>query len=105
MTLQNKQSRFVFLVGKLIDFAYNRKYAFTFGDAARMDEEGHKPNSFHYRRLAIDLNLFVNGKYKDKYCAEWQILGDHWKSLDIDCTWGGDFEGLDYNHFSFGERE
>ena len=103
--MQQKQSKFVQLIGKLIAFAYSQGYEFTFGDAWREDKKGHIPNSYHYIRLGIDLNLFVNGNWIKTYSSEWQLLGDYWKNLDSECTWGGDFKGKkDYNHLSYGER-
>lgn len=103
MKLVDKQILFTKYVAKLIEQAYSLGYGLTFGDAARMDGKGHKPFSLHYLRLAVDLNLFVDNKWRKTYCPEWQILGDYWKSLDKDCTWGGDFKQKDYNHFSYGE--
>ena len=102
--MQQKQSRFVQLIGKLIAFAYSQGYEFTFGDAARIDKEGHKKDSFHYIRLAVDLNLFINGRWQKIDCPQWQTLGNYWKNLDNECTWGGDFKEVDLNHFSYGER-
>ena len=99
------QSKYAQLVGKLINFAYAQGYELTIGDAWRPDRKGHVPDSYHYIRLAIDLNLFVNGNWIENYSPEWQILGDYWKSLDPECTWGGDFKKKkDYDHFSYGER-
>jgi len=96
MTLRQKQSRFVRMVGLLILYAYELGYELTVGDAWAHD--GHKDNSFHYKRLAIDLNLFRDGKYL-------QTTGDHlelgrfWESLGG--TWGGRWD--DGNHYSYGE--
>jgi hypothetical protein len=99
MTLRQKQSLFVRLVGELIDFATSRGWEFTFGDAARMDRQGHMPNSLHYSRLAIDLNLFVNGRYiRSGENPAYLELGEFWESLDPLCAWGGRFG--DANHFS-----
>ena len=106
MTLREKQSRFVKLVGMLIEYATRRGYEFTFGDAARMDRQGHMGNSLHYSRLAIDLNLFVKGKWiSDGSHPVWKELGEFWEELDPLCAWGGRFE--DANHFSLkhGGRE
>lgn len=99
MTLRQKQSLFVELVGNLIGFAYSLGYELTFGDAARMDRQGHMSNSLHYSRLAIDLNLFVDGKYiRSGSRPEWKVLGEYWESLHPLCAWGGRFG--DANHFS-----
>lgn len=61
MTLRQKQSKFAKMVPLLILFAYEKGYEVTFGDAWAHD--GHKDGSFHYKRLAIDLNLFRDGRY------------------------------------------
>ena len=56
MSLRKKQSEFVKAVSLLILYAYQLGYELTFGDAAAV--RGHKQESFHYMRCAIDLNLF-----------------------------------------------
>jgi len=98
MTLNEKQFRFTYLVSVLIQFAYSVGYTLSFGDAYAHD--GHKMGSYHYRRLAIDLNLFKDGKYLEK-TEDHEPLGEFWESLDPECTWGGRFK--DGNHYSFGE--
>jgi hypothetical protein len=99
MTLRQRQSKFARLVADLIIFAYDRGYELTFGDA--WAKSGHCENSFHYKRLAIDLNLFKNGRYLTT-TSNHLPLGEYWESLDPDCTWGGRFN--DGNHYSFGEH-
>ena len=64
MRLRKKQSEFVRAVALLIFYAHQQGYEITFGDAWARD--GHKKNSFHYKRLAIDLNLFRDDKYLDE---------------------------------------
>ena len=91
--LQSKQARFVRLVALLILKADELGYAVTFGDAYAQD--GHMPNSLHYSRLAIDLNLFRDGKYLTSTKAH-KPLGEHWESLGG--AWGGRFG--DGNHYS-----
>jgi len=98
MTLRQKQSKFARLVADLIVFAYANGYEITFGDA--WAKTGHCRGSYHYKRLAIDLNLFKDGKYLRK-TEDHQLLGTYWKSLDPHCSWGGDWE--DGNHYSYGE--
>ena len=61
MTLRQKQSKFVRMVALLIQFAYEQGYELTWGDA--MAKTGHMPNSLHYVGLAVDFNLFKDGKY------------------------------------------
>lgn len=96
MSLRKKQSEFVVAVASLILFATVRGYEITFGDAYA--QTGHKDNSFHYKRLAIDLNLFKDGKYLTS-TDEHRELGMYWES--IGGTWGGRFD--DGNHYSWGE--
>ena len=97
-----KQQRFVKLLGQLIEFAYMKGWAFSLGDGFRPDGKGHMPGSLHYEKLAQDLNLFVDGRYRAEECAEWHELGSYWEGLADDCRWGGRFKIRDYNHFSIG---
>lgn len=99
ISLRERQSKFARLVADLIIFAYNNGYEITFGDA--FATSGHCENSYHYKRLAIDLNLFKNGKYLIASEAH-KPLGTFWKSLDPECSWGGDWQ--DGNHYSYGEK-
>lgn len=96
MSLRVKQSKFVRMVADLIDFATVHGYELTFGDAYATT--GHKNNSFHYKRLAVDFNLFRDGKYLTS-TEDHAPLGNFWK--DIGGTWGGDWN--DGNHYSYGE--
>ncbi|MCK5607974.1 M15 family metallopeptidase [Candidatus Pacearchaeota archaeon] len=96
MTLRQRQSKFARMVGLLLHYACEMSYEITLGDAWAND--GHKDDSFHYKRLAIDLNLFVLGRYQRSTKA-YEPLGIFWKS--IGGSWGGDWgEGT---HFSLGE--
>lgn len=93
MTLREKQSKFVSMVAKLIEFAYSQGYELTFGDAYAII--GHKQDSNHYKRLAIDFNLFKDGVYLEK-TSDHLLLGTYWES--IGGAWGGRFG--DGNHYS-----
>jgi hypothetical protein len=93
MTLRQKQSKFVEMVARLIDFAYGHGYELTFGDAYATN--GHMPQSNHYIRLAIDLNLFQDGIFLTSTEAH-KPLGEYWES--IGGAWGGRFQ--DGNHYS-----
>lgn len=108
MTLGEQQRRFTRLIGQLIIFAYGNGYELTFGDAYRSPEQAALnaaagkgiANSLHSQRLAVDFNLFKDGKYLAK-SEDYKSLGDYWKSLDSLCCWGGDFKPTaDGNHFS-----
>lgn len=103
-TLGQKQRRFTRMIGLLIEYAYQQGYELTFGDAFR-DERVHgkvgekkgysSANSLHKERLAVDFNLFRDGKYLDK-TEDHLPLGEYWESLGG--AWGGRFG--DGNHYS-----
>lgn len=102
-TLRQKQSRFARMVPLLILYAYQQGYEVTFGDAYRdprafgamgVRKYG-SANSNHKQRLAIDFNLFKNGKFLQTTAAH-RPLGEFWES--IGGTWGGRFN--DGNHYS-----
>lgn len=107
MTLGEQQRLFVLLVAKFIIWAYENGYEFTFGEAHRSIEQATLNaakgigivNSLHIKRLAIDLNLFIEKIYQTESEA-YKPLGEYWKSLHPLCRWGGDFSKPDGNHFS-----
>ena len=99
MGLLDKQKLFSQMVALLLLKAADYGYHVTFGDAWARD--GHKEGSFHYKRLAIDLNLFKDNKYLTE-TRDHILLGTYWKKLGG--TWGGDFEEKDGNHYSLGEK-
>ena len=96
MTLREQQSKFALMVAKLILWAFDNGYEIALGDAYA--KVGHISGSFHYQRLAIDLNLFKDGHYLTG-TTEYKPLGIYWKSLGG--SWGGDW--YDGGHFSLGE--
>jgi len=99
MGLREKQSEFVRMIARLIDFATENGYELTFGDA--WAKTGHVKGSFHYKRLAVDFNLFKDGVYLTT-TEDHRPLGEFWES--IGGTWGGGFTHEDGNHYSLGER-
>lgn len=96
MKLSEKQQKFTQMVARLIIYAESLGYGLTFGDAYATT--GHKENSFHYSRLAVDFNLFKDGEYLTK-TSDHKPIGLYWES--IGGTWGGRFN--DGNHYSLGE--
>lgn len=100
MTLRQKQSKFAKMIPLLILFAYEKGYEITLGDA--WARTGHCKGSFHYKRLAQDLNLFKNGRYL-RSTKSHEPLGLFWES--IGGTWGGRFSRKDGNHYSLGEKQ
>ena len=107
MTLGEKQRLFTKLVAALISWAYANGFELTFGDAFRSAEQAAAnaasgkgiANSLHTKRLAVDLNLFVESQYQTQSEA-YRPLGIYWKGLHPLCRWGGDFSKPDGNHFS-----
>jgi hypothetical protein len=96
------------MVAELIFQAQRMGYQVTLGEALRSPEEAARlaklgkgiKNSLHIVKLAIDLNLFKNGKYLDK-TGDHLPLGEWWEEqsfADIKCCWGGRFG--DGNHYS-----
>ena len=100
MTLREKQSIFAYNVAVWIVWVYNHGYEITFGDAFRDPRcpYGHV-NSLHKSRLALDFNLFKDGKYLIK-SEDYKEVGEHWKTLHDMNMWGGDFDNPDGNHIS-----
>lgn len=109
MSLRIKQSRFTKMVADLIAHAYDEGYELTFGDAYR-DPRLHgamgikmgygSADSFHKKRLAIDLNLFKDGAFLEGTEAH-RELGEWWEKQGG--TWGGKFRTPDGNHYSLDE--
>lgn len=107
MTLRQKQSLFAHLAAKLILHAYRVGYEVTLGDAYRSPEEAARQTragrgiakSLHTSRLAIDLNLFKDGRYLTSSEAH-RPLGEWWERQHPLCRWGGRFTRPDGNHYS-----
>jgi len=99
--LRENQSEFVRMVGKLIDFATANGYELTFGDAYRDTRCPYGAvKSKHHDRLAVDFNLFIDGKYCQSTESH-RPLGEYWES--IGGRWGGRFR--DGNHYEYKEKE
>ena len=111
MKLSEAQREFTFCVAKLIAHAYEQGYELTLGDAYRDPRvfgavgvrRGYgRRSSNHKIRLAIDFNLFKNGKYQRSTKAH-KELGEWWEALGeelgLPLSWGGHYN--DGNHYSF----
>ena len=104
--LGDKQKKFAKLVAGLLNKAHEMGYEVSLGDAYRdpsvfgvLGEKrgyGH-PKSGHKQRLAIDLNLYHEGRYLTE-TEDHRLLGEWWEGVDPDCRWGGRFN--DGNHYS-----
>ena len=103
-TLFEAQIKFTRMLPALLEFIHNNGYEVTLGDAYRdprmFGEVGTKmgygnPRSAHKERLAVDLNLFRDGKFLQQ-TEDHRPIGEFWES--IGGTWGGRFN--DGNHYS-----
>lgn len=105
MSTSDEQWQFLQDVALLIGFARQRGYKLTGGDLYRDAEYSRLfpsgTRSKHHQRMAIDLNLFVNGQYVSS-TQDHRELGEFWESLRPENSWGGRFD--DGNHYSRGER-
>lgn len=111
LTLGEKQRAFAHLLPRLIQKAEELGNEVTLGEAWRSEvvakwyaDHGRGiENSLHVKRLAIDLNLFREGKYLTR-SEDYKALGEWWESQstkDYRCSWGGRFlHRPDGNHFS-----
>lgn len=105
MKLSEKQAVFTVMVAQLINWADERGYCLTFGEAYRtpqqvaLNAKSGKgiAGSLHTARLAVDFNLFISGEYRDR-TEDYLPLGEYWESLGG--AWGGRFSRADGNHFS-----
>lgn len=108
MNLLQKQQAFAAILPKLLLWLTERGYLYTLGEVWRPKEmaEIYKAkglgitNSLHWIRLAIDLNLWKDGKLLTE-TEEYREAGEYWESLstpELKLSWGGRFG--DGNHFS-----
>jgi hypothetical protein len=99
----DKQAKFTSMISDLIKKSYDLGYQMTFAEAYRPPDvaalyatqgRGIK-DSLHCQRLAVDFNVFKNGKLLTSG-DQFEDLGKYWES--IGGSWGGRFN--DGNHFS-----
>ncbi len=120
-TLLDKQNAFAGLAGRLVHRAQAMGYQVSLGEAWRTPEQAKFiieqvllnaekgigiASSLHIKRLALDLNLFHNGKYLNA-SSDYEALGKWWEAQStaqgpnpVRCRWGGRFKKPDGNHFS-----
>lgn len=106
--LRERQFRFMRNVAHLINYAFENGFQVSGGELHRSQEtqqrhvaEGRSQtmNSMHLKRLAIDLNIFVDGyllfsnqNKVDGDLLKARPLGEMWTGLHPDNRWGGDFD-------------
>lgn len=91
--LFDKRALFTRLLPRLIDEMIARGYVPLHGK----DGLKHMKNSLHYDGLAVDIDLFKDGKYLTDG-KDHEQFGIFWEGLDPACAWGGRFR--DGNHYS-----
>lgn len=109
MTLGDKQRLFMRLLGEFLVWIFQQPgLAVTGGELLRSQAQALAnaasgagiSNSLHLLKLAIDLQLFINGVYQTA-SESYKPLGEKWESMHPLCRWGGRFVSRpDGNHFS-----
>ena len=107
MKLSERQQLHSFRVGLLLNYLpffslqTGKKYTVAIADAQSQLGNNPKhslnPLSFHFKKLAIDLDLFIDGVYQRSTKAH-KPLGEFW--VFIGGTWGGNLRKPDGNHYS-----
>lgn len=105
--LREKQSIFLKNIGKLIAYAYSLEgYELTAGEMYRPPEmqaiylaDGRTKVKYskHQSRLAFDMLVFINGKWRNDREA-YKPLAEYWRSLNKSNVSGYDWN-WDLNHF------
>jgi hypothetical protein len=110
MKTSDHQWEFLQDVAWLINYAKEMGYKLTGGELYRTEFQ-HQYNiehgltkakrSNHQDRLAIDFNLFIDGKViNDKKHPAWVGLGVYWEGMNKLNRWGGNFTSInDPYHF------
>ncbi|MCK4739738.1 MAG: M15 family metallopeptidase [Deltaproteobacteria bacterium] len=105
MRLSEKQRDFTCMMARLIIWAYGRGLELTMGHAWRDTETQRRLvamklsktiKSKHLDRLAVDLNLFIEGRYATN-SEDYRVLGEFWESMGG--RWGGRF-GVDKTDYA-----
>ena len=108
MSLVAEQAAFLQDAARLIVHANALGWTVTAGELFRTPEQqaiyvktgrSKTNNSYHLKRLAIDLNFFMNGKLIYDVSAL-KPIGDFWESLSPQNSWGGNWSSFrDVPHF------
>ena len=99
MTLGDKQEKFAEMVMLLLIWLHHMGYKVRLGHAMRCQNcKVGIANSEHKKKLAIDINLFKDGKYLTR-TEDHLPPGEYWES--IGGRWGGRLTKPDGNHYQF----
>lgn len=78
-----------------------RKFRAEDGRIFEAPDAQHMKGSLHYYRLALDFNLFIEGKWiTDSGHPAWAVIGQRWEGMHPLARWGGRFQHPDANHLS-----
>ena len=111
MTLGDKQRLFSRFFVQLLRYIHQHGHEVVIGEVFRPPEQAQRMadlgkgivNSNHTRCLAVDLSLFLNGKYLTD-CDDYEFAGKYWEKLGtgkgVETIWGGRWKSRDGVHFS-----
>lgn len=100
MGLAEHRMVFTAMVARLI----NRMLESGYSPCLGKDGLKHMKNSLHYEGLAVDIDLFKDGKYLTN-TEDHRTFGEFWKSLSPLAAWGGDFKDGNHYSLSYGGRK
>ncbi len=109
LPLQQEQMAFSHDLVKLLAHVMASGWGVTLGEAWRTEEQQRlyvkqgkslTMDSYHRKRLAIDLNFFTSEGLLTYHHEDIMQFGAFWEGLHPQNRWGGNFKGLDdTNHF------
>lgn len=111
MLLSELQQLFARDTVLLFQNIFEKGYTFTYGESMRSVEQaaiyakegkGIK-DSLHCKRLAIDINLFKDGKYLDD-AKHYEQFSIYWENLSPCNRSGYNFKKVDANHFERNDK-
>lgn len=103
--LLHRQQDFFRMTAIFFPWLITSGYEVTYGEVQRSKAQAAMnaaagtgiSNSLHLISLAVDLNLFKDGKFLTTK-EEYQHAGEYWE--DLGGSWGGRFKNVDADHFS-----
>lgn len=108
MTLGKHQEAFSKDLNKLLTYLHDNGYNVRCGELQRTKEQqelyikqgrSKTYNSYHLKRLAIDIFIFKNDVWLNSK-DDLQVIGNFWEQLNPLNKWGGNFKSfIDTPHF------
>jgi hypothetical protein len=94
MTLGQTQEAFIVSIAKLIIWGDSQGYKMRMGEGFNASGTGHKPNSNHYIKLAMDIFIYKDGENEQDMEAH-KRMHDAWDTMG-----GAPRIEKDMNHYS-----